>query len=98
MLDLVRFCSDLSAKDMKTVQLMRDGVAFLDTGSTETNGFNGKAYYVIFSHEGELIDYLPVFDVEMIVRRVKEFGGQIGKCKGNDECHPGFTLAWSGAA
>jgi hypothetical protein len=92
MLNYALLCSQLCAKELRTAQMMSDGVAFYNPPEAGM-----KAYYVVFSHEGELIDYLSVFDVESMVKKVKEFGGAIGKCRGVDN-HPGFTLAWEGMA
>jgi len=87
------FCSSLCERELRTAKLMYDGVAFYNPPE-----FGNKAYYVVFSHEGELIDYLSVFDVEGIVKKAKDLGGSIGKCRGATHDHPGFTLAWEGDA
>ena len=91
MLDFNRLCSELCMKELRTAQLMREGVAFYNPPE-----FGNKAYYVVFSHDGDLIDYLSVFDVEGIVKKVKELGGSIGKVPGVLTPHWGFTLAWEG--
>lgn len=84
-------CAHLCTTELRVARLMREGVAFYNPPE-----FGQKAYYVVFSHEGELIDYLTVFEVEGMVKKVKDFGGNIGKCQGIDHGHPGFTLAWEG--
>jgi len=93
-MNFTTLCTHLCKTELRTAQLMHDGVAFYNPPTP----YIQKAYYCVFSHEGELIDYLTVFEVEGMVKKLKDLGVPIGKCQGVDTQHPGFTLAWEGDA
>lgn len=82
----MRVAAVLATSELKTYNLLLKGVAFYRFGH------NAKFGYTIISHEGdELERYVPAFEIQMLVARLRQLGIEPGRIPG----YPGScTYGW----